>query len=78
MVDPHYVSLNHQLEDFVWPIHPPKDAGDKKMELLIKYPLLLLTMVLMLELLINYPLHLLTKVLTDMLLMRKTRTRKYL
>ena len=30
VVDPCYVSLNHQLEDFVWPKQPPKGAGDKK------------------------------------------------
>ncbi len=28
MVDPRYVSLNHELEDLVWPKHPPKGAAD--------------------------------------------------
>ena len=27
VVDPRYVSLNHHIEDFVWPKHPPKGAG---------------------------------------------------
>jgi hypothetical protein len=45
-------------------------------KVLIKYPVLLLTKVLV-ELLIKYPFHLRTKDLTE-LLMRKTRIRQYL